>query len=349
MIRPSPKLLLELVPETMWRRNVRAVVSYETWDALRWYLRATVAKPRFAPHLDLPYPDSQELITCNICGAQGENFELHEVWEYDDVRLVQRLRNLIPICQDCHLAMHLGRADQLGFRDKAEAHLASLNNWSKRQTDSHIDEAFTKWHQRSLNTYTLDLELLKQWIGASKIHPDWLEYPKRWTGNRLDAIAWAQGIMAAGAIVLDTETTGLLKYTKVEVIELAALTSKGKVIYHSRFRPRHKITKRTIELHGITNEAVKNAPLWSKEYPQIRDILRGKVVVTYKAEFDRGAIARTCKMYGLELPDCRWDCAMFAYRAFQESGPFLPLPGSTHAALGDCRATLNLLRRMAKG
>ncbi len=82
--------------------------------------------------------------------------------------LIQHLTGLIPICQDCHLSMHLGRANQLGLGDKAQQHLASVNQWTARQTDIQIKEAFEKWMLRSQNQYSLDLSLLNQWIPQSK-------------------------------------------------------------------------------------------------------------------------------------------------------------------------------------
>lgn len=342
-------LSLELVPASMWGKNVRAVISRENWDALRWSFGATKTKPEFMK-LDLPRPNWQAPVECSICGAsKDENLELHEQWQYDDARLIQRLIGLIPICQDCHLSMHLGRANQLGLGDKAQQHLASVNQWTARQTDIHIKEAFEKWMLRSQNQYSLDLALLNQWIPQSKIHLGWLEQPKRWAGNRLDAVAWAQELLESDAVIVDTETTGLLDYSHVEVIELAVVTMRGKVAYHSRFRPRYRIPKRTTEIHGITDDDVKGEPTFKDEYSNILKATNSKIVVAYKAEFDKGVIASTCRLYKLEPPECRWECAMHTYRTYQESGKLLPLPGAQHNAVDDCKSVLKLLRRMAKG
>lgn len=341
-------LSLELVPASMWGKNVRAVISRDNWDALRWSFGATKNKPRFMK-LALPYPDWRAPIECKICGAEEDNLELHEQWQYDDEHLVQRLIGMIPICHHCHLTMHLGRANQLGLADKAKDHLAKVNRWTAPQVEKHVKKAFEEWMLRSQHQYTLDVNWLATWIPESKIHVGWLEKSKRWAGTRLDAIAWAQELLDSDAVIVDTETTGLLGYSRAEVIELAIITMKGEVVYKSRFRPRYKIPRRTTDIHGITNEDVEGKPVFKDEYSNIMESLHSKVAIAYKADFDKGVIERTCRLYKLETPECRWECAMHTYRAFQESGKWLPLPNSKHSALDDCKAVLKLIRRMAKG
>lgn len=344
----SPILDLELVPSTMWRKNIRGVISRENWDALRWGFYATTKKPEY---LKIRFDDRirKPSVECHICGAEGDNLELHEQWQYDDKNLVQCLVGLIPVCQDCHLSMHLGRATQLGLGDKAQQHLMRINQWTEEQTKKCIEDAFKKWRQRSGKQYSLDLRWLHQWIPEPKIHFNWISSPKRWTGDHLEAMAWARGILKSDAVIVDTETTGLLVYPQVEIIELAVLTISGEVVYHSRFRPRYDIPKRTTAIHGITNKDVKNAPTFKDEYPNILKAVHSKIAIAYKAAFDEGVISRTCELYKLEIPECRWECAMHAWRAFQESGKLLPLPGAKHNALDDCKSVLKLLKQMAKG
>lgn len=343
----SNRINIELVPATMWGKNVRAVISRENWDALRWGFYATTTKPRFLK-LQFADRDWNKSIRCGICNAEGDNLELHEQWHYDDANLIQRLTGLIPICSDCHLSMHLGRATQLGLREKAVRHLTIVNNWTEQQTTKYVREAFKKWTLRSQNQYSLDLSWLLQWIPETRIHLGWLEQPKRWAGDRLDATTWAREILESDAVIVDTETTGLLDYSRVEVIELAVITMEGKVVYDSRFRPRYKIPKRVTRIHGITNDDVKNELSFAEEYTNITDSIHSKIAVAYKTDFDKGAIDRTCALYNLEPPECRWECAMHRYRAFKEAGKWLPLPESKHNALDDCMAVLRLLRQMAK-
>ena len=342
------RLAIELVPATMWGKNVRAVISRENWDALRWGFYATTKKPSF---LKIQFEERywKESVRCGICGAERDNLELHEQWHYDDENLIQRLIGLVPLCEDCHLSMHLGRANQLGLGEEAQRHLAKVNNWTQRQTEKYVREMFEMWKLRSLNQYSLDFSWLAHQFPECKIHIDWLKQPKRWTGNRLDAIVWARDLLESDVVIVDTETTGLLDYSRVEIIELAVITMHGKVAYHSHFRPRYKIPKRTTDIHGITDDAVKYEPIFMDEYSRIMESIHSRTCIAYKAEFDKNVINRTCAIYKLEPPECRWECAMHAYRAFQESGKWLPLPNSKHNALDDCKAVLGLIHQMAKG
>ncbi|MCC7145869.1 MAG: hypothetical protein IT443_05440 [Phycisphaeraceae bacterium] len=181
-------LTLELVPASMWRINIRALVADNTWDALRWSFGATRDLPPcfFAWEMSLPTPNEKTPIECRICGAQEDRLELHEKWQYDDKHRIQRLVDLIPLCHNCHLSFHFGRADQLGLGEKVKRHIAKINHWDKRQTDKHLVEAFNKWRLRSQYPYSLDLNWLYQWIPKSKVHFDWLENPRHWTKNKVD-------------------------------------------------------------------------------------------------------------------------------------------------------------------
>lgn len=343
-----PRLSVELVPRLAWGKNVRAVVAADTWAALRWHFGATLYSPPFRS-IDFPTTTSRFKLKCAFCHTEQKKLELHEQWRYDDERAIQRLIGLKPICSKCHLVKHLGYAVTKGRGDEVLAHLAQINDWTPRQAEKLSEQAFAAWSLRSQSSYTLDLTYLARHIPASKIHLDWLESPRTWVGSKLDAITWADRLLHSDALILDTETTGLLEYNpNVEVIELAVIDMKGKSIYQSLFRPIHSIPRRAISIHGIKNRDVKNAPTFAQEKERIGSLLAGRTVVTFNAKFDREMIAKTCSMYELEMPSCRWECAMMTFRTFSGSSQYLPLPGRSHRALADSKATLKLLRKMAR-
>jgi DNA polymerase-3 subunit epsilon len=333
----------------MWGKNVRAVVSRDVWQTLRWNFGATWNKP-FMPlfRFDDGF-DRRCRAVCAGCGLKQEEMELHEVWDYDENKRVQRLADLVTLCGKCHLVMHLGRAMKVGQGEVALAHLASVNGWTMSKAQRHANQAMETWRRRSQISYTLDFSLLHQWISPGQVHLDWLEYPKRWVGDQISAMEWARGVVESESVVLDTETTGLLKHPRAEVIELAVITMRGRVIYEGRFKPRCKIPKRTTAIHGITDDHVKDEPSFADAFPEVQRALNGRIVVTFNAAFDRGMIERTCSKFRLPTPECRWECAMLAFRAYMESGRFLRLPGGTHKALDDCRATVKLIKQIAKG
>jgi len=107
--RTQGTLNVDMVPMTMWGRNVRAIVSNETWEELRSAFRSVPWMRRdYRNLISLPDGHDEGTTVCKICVVQGSKLELHEVWEYDDHNRIQRLINLIAICQDCHLAIHVG-------------------------------------------------------------------------------------------------------------------------------------------------------------------------------------------------------------------------------------------------
>ena len=89
-------LSIDLVPERAWRRNVRAVVSGGTWDALRWGLGASLYRPRFIS-IDFPDRRFRPALECAYCRTEHNSPHLHEEWQYDDNARVQRLMGLLQM------------------------------------------------------------------------------------------------------------------------------------------------------------------------------------------------------------------------------------------------------------
>ena len=99
------------------------------------------------------------------------------------------------------------------------------------------------------------------------------------------------------------------------------------------------------------------APNFATAYPTLCAALQGRHVVAYNAPFDRTVLAAACARVDLAPPPVAgWDCAMVWYARFcgdwsAHHGDYRlhPLPGGDHTAIGDCRATLALLRTIASG
>ena len=98
----------------------------------------------------------------------------------------------------------------------------------------------------------------------------------------------------------------------------------------------------------MTNDDIKNETSFVEEYLNIMISVHSRIAVANEADFDKSVIKRTCDLYELDPPECRWECAMHRYRAFQDAGKLLPLPESKHNALDDCHAVLRLLHQMAE-
>lgn len=344
------KLAVDLIPAQAWGRNVRAVVSDVTWGDLRRKFGAI-----FDPYINYPNPTAP--IICNGCGNEfTANLHLHEVWEFDDDNLVQQLVKFIAVCEDCHNAIHIGRSNKVGLGDSAMAHLKDVNGWTDLQLEKHLNKANALWLKRINFEYQLDLNWLLEggWVAPNLIHLNWLVKPKR-VYNRVDAIEWANTILSStNAVILDTETTGLIEgpiaNPNAEIVELAIISVSGEVLFNKRVKPLHPIPERTMAIHGITNTAVRRCHNFAKWYPEIHEILSGKIVVCYNTRFDGRILKNTCKLHGITPPeDVMWECAMKVYKAYQEPNTrFSRLPGATHGALSDCMATLKLIERMSR-
>lgn len=141
------KLSIELIPRTCWFSNVRSHVSRSEWDWLR--------KQVYSAAYDV----------CEICGGVGPKHpvEAHEIWEFNDETLVQRLTGMIALCPNCHQVKHIGLAGILGHFEKALAHFKKINKLSDKAAKEYVREAFAQYEARSKKNWKLDISYLKEY------------------------------------------------------------------------------------------------------------------------------------------------------------------------------------------
>jgi len=169
------------------------------------------------------------------------------------------------------------------------------------------------------------------------------------------SVTWAKLLlMRQDWVILDTETTDMSR--SAEIVQIAVIDPTGDVLMNTLVKPIGAISEEASEVHGITENMVKDAPSFSEIYKPLCETLRGKLVITYNADFDRRVIRQCCQRHGLEMVFVLdWSCAMEQYAEYcgewsrkYRSFRWQPLPGGDHTALGDCRATLNLIHMMGK-
>lgn len=328
-------LHIELVPRPMWGKNARAVITPDSWEELRFKYGATSRL-------------SGKKLKCKICGAKSEELDLHEVWHFDNQERVQKLIELIPICDLCHSVKHFGHTSSLGVShyERAIQHLQKVNSWSSEQVVAHVELSMRDWEARSKCSYSLELTFLEKIIGKSRIHLDWLEKDNRYAKTKAEVILLCRELLSSDAVILDTETTGLLDRRSVEIIEVGVVDMRGEVLYERRFKPRHPSCKEAIKVHGITHEQLKDCPKFKDHHEEMSRVLSGKRVIAYNAKFDSSVLARTCDKYNLPSIETRWICAMWLYRNYK-GGRWEKLPSGKHAAVADSLAVLELIRKMA--
>ena len=142
-------LTVELVPQTCFFSNVRSEVSALEWNKIKKIVSAKAGA------------------RCEICGGVGKKWpvECHEIWDYDDANLIQRLVGMIALCPPCHQVKHFGFAQLRGEGPQALKHLMKVNSWDKPFAEEYLAEQFKLWSERSKHEWKLDITLLGQEFG----------------------------------------------------------------------------------------------------------------------------------------------------------------------------------------
>lgn len=173
------------------------------------------------------------------------------------------------------------------------------------------------------------------------------------------AAEWARDLLKrnpADWVILDTETTGLSN--KDQVVQVAMIDGAGNALINNVLvKPTIRIPAGISEIHHITDELVLRAPSFLEVWPEIYKYMQGKRLVIYNAEFDLRMLIQSADAHSntaIAFPCCSWHCAMEMYAAwvgdwndYHGNFRWQRLPGGDHTALGDCRATLEVIRKMA--
>ena len=98
---------------------------------------------------------------CSICRSGGK-LHAHEVWEYDDKKHIQMLKDLVALCSKCHAVKHIGHAGiqasegKLNY-EKLIKHFMQVNNCDRVTFDKHLAEAYKQFEERFHYDWQLDL------------------------------------------------------------------------------------------------------------------------------------------------------------------------------------------------
>ncbi len=159
---------------------------------------------------------------------------------------------------------------------------------------------------------------------------------------------WAKEIINSNAVILDTETTGGAKTD--QIIQLSLVDMRGAVLFDSLFKPTCEINPMAAQVHHLTKQHLRNAPSFSDTYEVIKSTMEGRTIIVYNVSFDRRMLKQTVETFKLDsswIERLDWQCAMRAHAEYLGVKNAPKLEGGDHSALGDCMATLALLRRMA--
>jgi len=197
------------------------------------------------------------------------------------------------------------------------------------------------------------------------------------TGRHYPGIAHLLRVVAAGLaeefaselalddlllVAIDTETTG--RDPEVDrAVEVACVFYRAGAVLERRswlINPGRPIPKEASDVHGINDEAVKDAPGFAAVAAELIQLLTGAVPVAYNAEYDRKVLAAELSRAGLApevLPpalrrNVEWiDPLIWARelhraeksRALSEVAQRLGIPlENAHRATDDAEATLHV-------
>lgn len=129
-----------MVPQTVWGKNLRALLPQHEWDVVR--------KAAYAASGN----------RCRVCGERGPQWpvEADEGRDYDDETRTQTLKGVIALCPDCHHIRHWGKTMIDGHEEQAFALLMSLNRWTRAQAEEAVAFALDQWERRSRHEWESD-------------------------------------------------------------------------------------------------------------------------------------------------------------------------------------------------
>lgn len=107
--------------------------------------------------------------------------------------------------------------------------------------------------------------------------------------------------------VLDVETTGLSPAQGDRVVEIAVvvLDEQFQVVrmFDSLVHPQRSIPSHVTQIHGISNQAIRNAPTFADLLPNLLDCFSGAThLVAHNISFDLGFLQSELLACGVQMP-----------------------------------------------
>ena len=137
------KLTFESVPEECWGYSLYHILTPADWDKVRKdaYRRAGYK--------------------CRICGAKGR-LEAHEKWNYDEENRLQKLTDVLALCNKCHSVKHISRAYAVGKGEEAAAHFMAVNGCSQMEFHEALGQMNEEYRARNqIQGWVTDITWLK--------------------------------------------------------------------------------------------------------------------------------------------------------------------------------------------
>ena len=177
----------------------------------------------------------------------------------------------------------------------------------------------------------------------------------RQANRRVPIDDWACWLGREDVFIVDTETTGLDAST--EVIEVAAIDTRGSLCFESLALPIEDIPEAASRIHGLTRAELerRGAPAWPQIHGELVELLRkATVVLGWNTGFDNTLLSQTARRHALVWPSLAWHDLLDDDRRMHPGGRHSleavarrervssALP--THRAARDCQTVLGIMR-----
>src|SRR5205085_12111970 len=116
--------------------------------------------------------------------------------------------------------------------------------------------------------------------------------------DRQAAAHWARQLLQDDFVILDTETTGLGIFD--QVVQIAVIDKTGAIILDTLVKPTHPIPQIASRIHSITDETVKDAPMFGRIYSDLLLAISGRRVLIYNMAFDVTMLDQSEQLYYLD-------------------------------------------------
>ena len=154
-------------------------------------------------------------------------------------------------------------------------------------------------------------------------------------------------------VAFDLETTGLSSQ-KDEIIEIGAVRMQGgKELdrFQTFVNPRRRLEQKIVELTGITDAMLADAPSIETVLPEFLEFVGDRVLVAHNADFDTGFIREACRKQGLPYGFTSVDTLILSQNLLPHLNKFkldvvsnaLSLPDFNHHRAGDDAVTCGLI------
>jgi len=174
----------------------------------------------------------------------------------------------------------------------------------------------------------------------------------------------AQYIVSLKPVILDTETTGLGHDD--EIVSIGIVDIDGNVLLDTLVKPTIAIPNEVVNIHGVTNEMVKDSPSYFDIMGLVEFHMKDKAICIYNAQYDLRMLKQSAKAHGKKpVAISHYECVMEMYAEFwgdwndyhqsyrwQKLGQAAKQcglkPTGLHHAVNDAEMTRQVLLYMAK-